>query len=70
MDPYTAEKLVAYKHAELRAQARRAVPDKAWAPETTEHLVWIRALLAASGGLVRRTATQIWNGRVRPAQKA
>ncbi len=69
MDPYTAEKLVAYKHAELRAQARRAVPDTAWTPQTTERLVWIRALRAA-GGLVRRTATQVWNGRVRPAQRA
>lgn len=70
MDAYTAEKLVAYKHAELHAQARRAVSDKAWAAETTEHVVWIRALLAASGALVRRTATQVWNGRVRPAQRA
>ena len=69
MDPYTAEKLVAYKHAELHAQAKRAVPDKAWAPEKPEHLVWIGALRTA-GGLVRRAATQVWNGRVRPAQRA
>src|SRR5260370_21089417 len=66
MDPYTAERLVAYKQAELIAEARQAALDRAWAQEATEHMLSIRAIGAARS-LLLRAVTQVWNGGLKGA---
>ena len=66
LDLYTAEKLVTGKQAELRAEAKQDALRAASARESevTEHLLSIQAVRAA-GGLVRRSATRVWNGSVK-----
>lgn len=59
LDLYTAEKLVARKQAELRAASARE-------SEVTEYMLSIRAIRAAAR-LVRRAATQVWNGSAKRA---
>lgn len=68
LDPFTAEKLVAGKQAELRAEARPAAQREAVARESnvTEHLRSIREIRGA-GRLVLRTVTNVWNGSVKGA---
>ncbi|MGA7913272.1 MAG: hypothetical protein WCC30_17220 [Candidatus Dormiibacterota bacterium] len=63
LDLYTAEKLVAGKQDKLRAEAKQDALRAASAREfeVTEHLLSIQAVRAA-GGLVRRSATRVWNG--------
>jgi hypothetical protein len=73
MDLYTAEKLVTYKQAQLRAEAKeaqlraeaeQAALDAAWAGRLIEHLSSSRAI-RTTGRLVRRGATQLWKGGIR-----
>ncbi len=68
LDPFTAEKLVAWKQAELRAEARQAAQREAVARESnvTEHLQSIREIRAAER-LVLRTVAHVWNRSVKGA---
>ncbi len=66
MDPYTAKRLVAYRQAELLAEARQAALVAACAQEATEHMPSIRAIGAARS-LFLRGVTQVWNGGVKGA---
>lgn len=66
MDLYSAERLVAYKQAELRAEAEQAALDMARVREVMEHLLSSSAIRTMKR-LMRRSATQVWNGSVRRA---
>src|SRR5712691_4859600 len=65
-DMYTAEKLVAGKQAELRAEAEQTALCAVLARQSlaTELLLPIRALQTA-GRLVRRSANIAWNSTVK-----
>ena len=68
LDPFTAEKLVAGKQAELLAEARQAALLEAVAQgsNVTEHPLSLREIRAA-GRLVLRTVTDVWNRSVKGA---
>lgn len=63
MDFYTAEKLVGYKQAELRAEAAQAARDAAWAGERLDSI----GALSPAARLLRGWAKHVWNGRVKRA---
>jgi hypothetical protein len=61
MDFYTAEKLVGYKQAELRAEAAQAALDAAWVRDRLQSI----GAMTAAAGLLRRGATRVWSRGVK-----
>ncbi len=62
MDPFTSEKLVIFKEADLRAEADRAPLRAALAGESKFSL-WLGLATKAAAKLLRSAATRVWSVR-------